>query len=85
MGRLENDTDIEKVETVFFKIGKSLTFVPLIAHSILCTQFMFICREVLTGCSSLPGDNEYGRRGGKTLMHARKRRPYRCYLSRCWR
>ena len=33
MGRLENDTDIEKVETVFFKVGKSLPFIPLIAHS----------------------------------------------------
>lgn len=33
MWRVENDADIKKIEAVFFKVGKSLPFVPLIAHS----------------------------------------------------
>ena len=45
MWGLENDTDIEKIEAVFFKVGKSLPFVPLIPHSTLCTQFVSTCQE----------------------------------------
>jgi len=33
MWRLEDDTDVEKVETVFCEVGKSLSFIPFIAHS----------------------------------------------------
>ena len=39
MWRLENDTDVEKVETVFFEVGKSLSFVPFIAHSYIVIMY----------------------------------------------
>ncbi len=39
MCRLENDTDIEKVEAVFFEVGKSLPFVPFIAHTYIVIMY----------------------------------------------
>ena len=40
MRGFENDIGVEKIEAVFFKVGKSLSFIPFIAHSncvhILC-------------------------------------------------
>jgi len=39
MWRLENDTDVEKVETVFFEVGKSLPFVPFITHNYIVIMY----------------------------------------------
>jgi len=49
MGRLENDTNIEKVEAMFFKVGKSLPLIPLIAHNHyvhkLCLHVKRLCLD----------------------------------------
>jgi hypothetical protein len=54
MGRLENNTNIEKVEAVFFEVGKSLRFIPLISALSLCTHFVSTCQEVYRALQNHP-------------------------------
>ncbi len=40
MRRLENRTDVEKIEAMLFEVRASFSFVPLKTHHILCTHFV---------------------------------------------
>jgi len=53
MRRLENNADIEKIKAVFFKVRKSLPFVPFIAHSYCVHNLCLRVKKVFRGLGGL--------------------------------
>ncbi len=66
MGRLENNTNIEKIEAMFFKVGQSFPLIPLIAHSNyvhnLCSRVKRLCSPHVCGQTAGPGQRDNDRR-----------------------
>jgi hypothetical protein len=52
MRRLENRTDVEKIEAMLFKVRASFSFIPFKAHHILCTHFVSIVKPSLLAASA---------------------------------